>query len=51
LVSTVSGGSAGWYLRRSASAGEIDVVAVNDIGRIEIMAHLLKYDSRNAPGG
>jgi glyceraldehyde 3-phosphate dehydrogenase len=24
---------------------EIDVVAVNDIGRIEIMAHLLKYDS------
>src|SRR6476646_3606500 len=24
---------------------EIDVVAVNDIGRINIMAHLLKYDS------
>jgi glyceraldehyde 3-phosphate dehydrogenase len=24
---------------------DIDVVAVNDIGRIEIMAHLLKYDS------
>jgi glyceraldehyde 3-phosphate dehydrogenase len=24
---------------------EFDVVAVNDIGRIEIMAHLLKYDS------
>jgi glyceraldehyde 3-phosphate dehydrogenase len=24
---------------------ELDVVAVNDIGRIEIMAHLLKYDS------
>jgi glyceraldehyde 3-phosphate dehydrogenase len=24
---------------------EIDVVAVNDIGRIEIMAHLLKYDT------
>ena len=23
----------------------IDVVAVNDIGRINIMAHLLKYDS------
>src|SRR6185295_4266362 len=23
----------------------IDVVAVNDIGRIDIMAHLLKYDS------
>src|SRR5947209_5532338 len=24
---------------------EIDVVAVNDVGRIEIMAHLLKHDS------
>jgi glyceraldehyde 3-phosphate dehydrogenase len=24
---------------------EFDVVAVNDIGRVEIMAHLLKYDS------
>lgn len=24
---------------------ELDVVAVNDIGRIEVMAHLLKYDS------
>ena len=24
---------------------EIDVVAVNDIGRIKIMTHLLKYDS------
>ena len=24
---------------------EIDVVAVNDIGRINIMTHLLKYDS------
>src|SRR5262249_60962136 len=24
---------------------ELDVVAVNDIGRIEIMTHLLKYDS------
>ena len=23
---------------------EIDVVAVNDIGRIKIMTHLLKYD-------
>jgi glyceraldehyde 3-phosphate dehydrogenase len=28
---------------------EIDVVAVNDIGRIEIMAHLLKYDSTYGP--
>jgi glyceraldehyde 3-phosphate dehydrogenase len=24
---------------------EIDVVAVNDVGRINIMAHLLRYDS------
>jgi glyceraldehyde 3-phosphate dehydrogenase len=28
---------------------ELDVVAVNDIGRVEIMAHLLKYDSTYGP--
>src|SRR5262245_56250316 len=28
---------------------EIDVVAVNDVGRIEIMAHLLKHDSSYGP--
>ena len=30
---------------RERYAADLDVVAVNDIGRIEIMAHLLKYDS------
>jgi glyceraldehyde 3-phosphate dehydrogenase len=30
---------------RERYAEEIDVVAVNDIGRIEIMAHLLKFDT------
>jgi glyceraldehyde 3-phosphate dehydrogenase len=34
------------FLRASKAAGaDIDIVAVNDLGSLETMAHLLKYDS------
>src|SRR3712207_1549260 len=38
-------GRPGYKAIRERYDAEIDVVAVNDIGRIPIMAHLLKYDS------
>ena len=35
----------GFFRAAKASGADIDFVAVNDLGSVETMAHLLKYDS------